>query len=195
MSGILRSRIDLLLKNMAMGLLLVGGLLGLFLNLRLAFWVMLGIPVSFMAALMGLPRFGISINMISLFAFIMVLGIVVDDAIVIGENIFRKQEQGLSPMKAAVEEHPGSRPSGCIFRPDHDGGFLAAASRRGTMGKIMWNLPIVVILVLLGSLVESLFILPAHLARKNIQYSPGHRKTETGWPDGWNGSYMARMPP
>ncbi len=178
MSGILRSRIDLLLKNMAMGLLLVGGLLGLFLNLRLAFWVMLGIPVSFMAALMGLPRFGISINMISLFAFIMVLGIVVDDAIVIGENIFRKQEQGLSPMKAAVE---GTLEVGrpVVFSVlTTMAAFWPLLLGGGTMGKIMWNLPIVVILVLLGSLIESLFILPAHLARK--KYSVFTRSSKDG---------------
>jgi multidrug efflux pump subunit AcrB len=177
MSKILKSRIELLLKNMAMGLVLVSILLGLFLNLRLAFWVMLGIPVSFMAALMGLPRFDISINMISLFAFIMVLGIVVDDAIVIGENIFRKQEQGLSPMRAAVE---GTLEVGrpvvfsvlttmVAFWPLLLGG--------GTMGKIMRNLPIVVILVLLGSLVESLFILPAHLSRKKFPVSTQSSKS------------------
>ena len=101
-SKILKSRIRLLLKNMALGLVLVSILLGLFLNRRLAFWVTLGIPISFMAGLMLLPRFDVSINMVSLFAFIMVLGIVVDDAIVVGENVFRRHEEGAEPLDGAV---------------------------------------------------------------------------------------------
>ena len=164
MSKILRSRIRLLLKNMAIGLVLVSVLLGLLLNRRLAFWVTLGIPVSFACGMLLLPSFDISINMVSLFAFIMVLGIVVDDAIIIGENIFQKMEQGLKPLEAAVE---GATEVGrpvvfsvlttlVAFAP-----LLLAG---GMMGNIMRNIPIVVIAVLLGSLVESLFILPSHLA-------------------------------
>ncbi|MDY6974058.1 MAG: efflux RND transporter permease subunit, partial [Thermodesulfobacteriota bacterium] len=166
MSEILRSRIYLLLKNMALGLILVIILLGLFLNLRLAFWVTLGIPISFMAGLIFLPGFNVSINMISLLAFIMVLGIVVDDAIIIGENIFRKSEKGLGRLEASVE---GALEVGrpVIFSVlTTVVAFWPLLLGSGTMGKIMRNLPIVVIVVLLGSLVESLFILPAHLARK-----------------------------
>ena len=164
MSEILRSRIKLLLKNMGLGLLLVSIMLALFLNLRLAFWVTLGIPISFMAGLMALPRFDVSINMISLFAFIMVLGIVVDDAILIGENVFRKQEEGASPLKASVE---GALEVGrpVIFAVlTTVVAFWPLLLGSGVMGKIMRNIPIVVILVLMGSLVESLFILPSHLA-------------------------------
>ena len=103
MSEILKSRIELLLKNMAFGLILVSILLGIFLDIRLAFWVTLGIPISFLSGLWMLPRFDISINMVSLFAFIMVLGIVVDDAIIVGENIFRRHEEGEGPLKGAVD--------------------------------------------------------------------------------------------
>jgi multidrug efflux pump subunit AcrB len=164
-SDILKSRLFLLLKNLAFGLILVSMLLWLFMDLRLAFWVTLGIPISFMAGLFLLPHWDVSINMVSLFAFIMVLGIVVDDAIIIGENIFRKQEQGYPPLKSAVEgAFEVGRPvifavltSMVAFWP-----LLLAG---GTTGKILRNIPIVVILVLLGSLVESLFILPAHLNR------------------------------
>ncbi len=166
MSVILRSRLNLLLKNLAIGLILVSFLLGLFLDLRLAFWVTMGIPVSFMCGLMALPHFNVSINMISLFAFIMVLGIVVDDAIVIGENIFRKQEQGLEPFDASVKGTiEVGRPvifavltTVVAFYPLLLGG--------GMMGKIMRNIPIVVILVLFGSLIESILILPSHLRSK-----------------------------
>jgi multidrug efflux pump subunit AcrB len=102
-SRILKSRLDLLLRNLAIGLTLVVLLLGAVMNLRLAFWVTLGIPISFAFGLLLLPQFSVSVNMISVFAFIMVLGIVVDDAIIIGENIYRKQEEGYGPLKAAVE--------------------------------------------------------------------------------------------
>ncbi|MBW1733901.1 MAG: efflux RND transporter permease subunit [Deltaproteobacteria bacterium] len=165
MSTILKSRIELLLRNMAFGLILVSILLGIFLDIRLAFWVTLGIPISFLSGLWMLPRFDVSINMISLFAFIMVLGIVVDDAIIVGENIFRKHEEGEGALRSAVEGTVEvGRPvifavltTVVAFWPLLLGG--------GTMGKVMRNLPIVVILVLMGSLVESLLILPAHLNR------------------------------
>ena len=164
-SKFLRSRLQLLLKNLLIGLLLVIILLGLMLNLRLAFWVTLGIPISFMAGLMLLPQFSISINMVSLFAFIMVLGIVVDDAIIIGDNIFRKSEQGLPPLKAATEGTiEVGRP--VIFSVlTTIVAFWPLLLGGGFMGKMMRNIPIVIILVLIGSLIESLFILPAHMAR------------------------------
>jgi multidrug efflux pump subunit AcrB len=164
-SRILKSRLNLLLKNLAIGLGLVIILLGFLLNLRLAFWVTLGIPISFAAGLAVLPRFDVSINMISLFAFIMILGIVVDDAIIIGENIYRKQEEGFGSRDAAVEGAVEvGRP--VIFSVlTTMVAFWPLVLAGGIMGKIMRNIPIVVCLVLLGSLVESLFILPAHLER------------------------------
>ena len=172
-SKILRSRINLLLRNMAIGLILVGILLGLFLNLRLAFWVTLGIPISFAAGIWVLPRFDVSINMISLFAFITVLGIVVDDAIVVGENIFRKQSEGIKGLDGAVQ---GALEVGrpVIFAVlTTVAAFWPLLMGGGIMGKIMRNIPIVVMVVLLGSLVESLFILPAHLSR--AKYNSAHR--------------------
>ena len=165
MSVILKSRIELLLKNMAFGLVLVILLLGMFLDMRLAFWVTLGIPISFLSALWLLPQFDISINMISLFAFIMVLGIVVDDAIVIGENVFRRNEAGEGPLQSAVD---GSVEVGSpvIFSVlTTVVAFWPLLLGTGSMGKVMENLPIVVILVLMGSLMESLLILPSHLYR------------------------------
>lgn len=165
MSDILRSRLQLLLKNMTIGLVLVILILGTFLSIRLSFWVTLGIPISFLTGLAILPHFDVTINMISLFAFIMVLGIVVDDAIIIGENIFREQEKGLPPLDAAkIGAIEVGRPvifsvltTMVAFAPLMMGG--------GMMGKLLRNIPLVVIVVLFGSLVESLFILPAHLSR------------------------------
>ncbi len=165
MSTILKSRIELLLRNMAFGLILVSILLGVFLDIRLAFWVTLGIPISFLSGLWLLPQFDISINMISLFAFIMVLGIVVDDAIIVGENVFRRNEEGEGPLRSAVDGAVEvGRP--VIFSVlTTVVAFWPLLLGSGTMGKVMRNLPIVVILVLMGSLVESLLILPAHLNR------------------------------
>jgi multidrug efflux pump subunit AcrB len=165
MSDILRSRLQLLLKNMTIGLVLVILILGTFLSIRLSFWVTLGIPISFLTGLAILPHFDVTINMISLFAFIMVLGIVVDDAIIIGENIFQEQEKGLPPLEAAkTGAIEVGRPvifsvltTMVAFAPLMMGG--------GMMGKLLRNIPLVVIVVLFGSLVESLFILPAHLSR------------------------------
>ncbi len=164
-SRILKSRLELLSRNLAIGLGLVVLLLGLVMNLRLAFWITLGIPISFAFGLMLLPQFDISINMISVFAFIMVLGIVVDDAIIIGENIYRKQEEGYDSFKAAVE---GALEVGrpVIFSVlTTMVAFWPLLLAGGRTGKIMRNLPIVVILVLAGSLIEALFILPSHLER------------------------------
>jgi multidrug efflux pump subunit AcrB len=161
----------LLLKNLGFGLVLVILLLGVVMNLRLAFWVTLGIPISFAACLAVLPYFDVSINMISLFAFIMVLGIVVDDAIIIGENIYRKQEEGLSSLKAAVEGAiEVGRPVVFAILTTLVA-FWPLQLAGGMMGKLMRNIPIVVCLVLLGSLVESLFILPAHLERSAYKAS------------------------
>ena len=169
-SVILKSRINLLLKNMTLGLILVIGLLTLFLNIRLAFWVTLGIPIAFATGLWLLPFFGISINMISLFAFILILGIVVDDAIVIGENIYRKREKGLSPYDSAIlGTQQVAKP--VIFAVlTTIAAFWPLLMIPGTRGNIMRNIPVVVIVVLIGSLIEALFILPAHLSRCQFKF-------------------------
>ena len=168
-SVMLKSRINLLLKNMAFGLILVSVLLALFLDLKLAFWVTLGIPISFLAGIWMLPRFDVSINMISLFGFIMVLGIVVDDAIIVGENIFRKYEEGMAPETGSIEGTVEvGRP--VIFAVlTTVVAFWPLLSGTGNMGKVMRNIPIVVILVLMASLMESLVILPSHLNRSRAR--------------------------
>jgi multidrug efflux pump subunit AcrB len=162
---ILKSRLELLGKNLFWGLILVAILLGMFLNIRTAFWVTLGIPVSFACAVMLMPHYDISLNMLSLFAFIMVLGIVVDDAIIVGENVFSKQEAGMAPLAASIE---GTLEVGrpVIFSVlTTIAAFAPLLLAGGMIGKLMRNIPMVVILVLTASLIESLFILPAHLAR------------------------------
>ena len=163
-ANVLRSRIDLLVRNGLMGLILVFGVLVLFLDLKLAFWTTLGIPISFLGAFLFITALDGSINMISLFAFILVLGIVVDDAIVVGENIFAKREAGLPAHRAAIE---GLRE---VVSPVSIGvlttvlAFLPLYFTEGFFGDILWVVPVVVIAVLLMSLLESFLILPAHLS-------------------------------
>ncbi len=163
-SLIYRDRISLLVKNAALGLLLVLLILGLFLDIRLAFWVTIGIPVTFLGAFLFMPGLGVSINMISLFAFILALGIVVDDAIVAGEAIYNARAAGKSNLEAAVE---GVREVAVpvvfavlttVFA------FTPLLLVPGTSGEFFKQIPLIVIPILLLSLVESLLILPAHLA-------------------------------
>jgi multidrug efflux pump subunit AcrB len=163
-SELFESRMNLLLKNAAIGLVLVFLVLGLFLEIRLAMWVMLGIPIAFFGTLFFMPALGVSINMISLFAFILALGIVVDDAIVVGENIYEHRQRGSAYLPAAVT---GSQQVGVpvVFSIlTTVAAFAPLLFISGTMGKFIGVIPVVVITILLMSLVESLFVLPAHLA-------------------------------
>jgi multidrug efflux pump subunit AcrB len=165
-SSIYRQRVELLVRNGAIGLGLVLLVLGLFLEARLAFWVMLGIPISFLGSFLVLPATGVTINMISLFAYIVALGIVVDDAIVVGENIYRYHQEGLPFGQAAYR---GARE---VAMPvtfsilTNIVTFMPLYFIPGFMGKIFKTIPIVVCTVFLVSLGESLFVLPAHLGHQ-----------------------------
>lgn len=162
-----RDRMYLLLRNFAFGLTLVFVILGLFLEPRLAFWVTMGIPVSLLGSMMLIPWFQVSINMISLFAFIVTLGIVVDDAIVSGENIYEMRGRTQSYLDAAV--HGARRISmPVVFSVlTNVTAFLPLFFIPGFAGKMWWNIPAVVIPVFMISLVESLFVLPAHLGHQH----------------------------
>ncbi|MCB9561856.1 MAG: efflux RND transporter permease subunit [Kofleriaceae bacterium] len=163
-SELYAQRVDLLKHNAMQGLVLVIILLGLFLELRLAFWVTIGIPVSFLGSMLLLPQADVSINMISLFAFILTLGMVVDDAINVGEAVQRYREEGHNRLEAAIL---GLREVvvPVIFAV---GTTMVAYAPMlfvpGVAGKFFRNVPIVVISVLAFSLFESMFVLPAHLA-------------------------------
>ena len=163
-SIILKQRIGLLLRNARLGLILVFICLALFLNTRLAFWTTMGIPISFLGGLWLAPEFGVTINMISLFAFIVVLGIVVDDAIVVGENIFNYLEEGMKPLDAAIRGVREVAMPVTFAIITTVAAFAPLLFVAGNMGKVMRQIPIVVIMVLLMSLVEALLILPAHLS-------------------------------
>ena len=163
-TGMLRDRINLLVKNGAIGLALVFLLLWAFLNTRLSFWAGMGIPVSIAGALGLLWSMGETINMISLFGLIMVLGIVVDDAIVVGEAIYVHRQNGEGPLRAAVEGvYEVGMPVVAAVTTSVVA-FVPLFFVGGIMGKFISILPLVVIACLLFSLVECLFLLPAHLS-------------------------------
>ena len=174
-SEVYQQRLELLMKNAFMGLVLVLGVLGLFLEFRLAFWVTMGIPTAFLGSLLFLPIVGVSINMISMFAFIVALGIVVDDAIVAGENIYEYQQQGMGFARAAVLGARDVAVPIAFSILTNVVAFLPLCFVPGVMGKIWKVLPLVVITVFLISWVECLLILPGHLAHLKAQ--PAGRST------------------
>ncbi|MCF0254343.1 MAG: efflux RND transporter permease subunit, partial [Duodenibacillus sp.] len=158
------ARQDLLLKNAWQGMLLVFVCLSLFLKPSLAFWVSLGVPVSVLGAFIFFPYVNQTINMMSMFAFIVTLGIVVDDAIVVGENIATHQEAGMPRIDASVIGVQQVATPVVFSVLTNMVSFVPMLYVPGFMGKIWASLPWVVILVFACSLFESLFILPAHLA-------------------------------
>ncbi|MGE3172446.1 MAG: efflux RND transporter permease subunit [Planctomycetota bacterium] len=171
-SVILRGRIQLLLSNAAQGGVIVLALLALFLQFRLAIWVALGIPVAFLGALMVAPFFDVSLNMISLFAFLLVLGIVVDDAIVVGENIMLERQRTGSPLAAALRGARRVRVPVFASVMTTICAFLPMFNVPGADAQIWRVIPLIVIPVLVGSLIESQLILPAHLAHIPIEPPP-----------------------
>ena len=184
--SLIQQRIDLLLKNGVTGLLLVLAILYIFLNGRVAFWVAVGIPTSFMGALAVLYLFGGTINMISLFALIMTLGIIVDDAIVVGEDALSHYQSGERSLMAA--EGGALR----MFAPVMSSSlttiaaFLPLMMVSGIIGHILFDIPFVVVCVIIASLIESFLILPGHLRHsfhKNHHKKPGELrlKLENGF--------------
>ncbi len=165
----LLDRLDLMARNGRLGFVLVFFTLALFLRFRLAFWVSLGIPVSFLGAIWLMPTFDVSINMISAFAFIVVLGIVVDDAIVVGESIYTHQQGSHDGLEGAIEGTKAVMTPVVFAVLTSVAAFMPLLMVPGTMGKIMGTIPLIVIPCLLFSLVESLWILPHHLSRLSVK--------------------------
>ena len=165
-SQIYRQRLNLLLKNGYMGLGLILILLGLSLEPRLAFWVTMGIPISFLGSLFIIPNYDVSINIVSLFAFIISLGIVVDDTIIVGENVYSYRQKGYSYYEAAVRGAREMAMPVTFAVLTNIITFLPLYFVPGTMGKIFRHIPVVVAAVFFISLIEALFILPAHLAHQ-----------------------------
>ena len=180
-SQALRSRLSLLFANGRAGFVLVFVLLALFLRLKLAFWVALGIPISFLGALWLMPSFDVSISMISTFGFIIVIGILVDDAIVVGENIYTEYERGKTGIQAALDGVKGVAVPVIFAVLTTIAAFWPLLWVEGAIGKIMRFIPIIVILALVFSLFESLLILPVHLSHL--------KRIKEMSPQGWRGAW------
>jgi len=163
-SLILKDRIRLLVSNALQGLLLVLLILALFLDVRLALWVALGIPTSFLGMFALMPSLDLSVNMITLFAFIITLGMVVDDAIIVGEAAFVKRQHGSPPLAAAIAGAREMAVPVTFAILTSLAAFSPLFFVPGTMGKVFQFIPYVVIGILVVSLFESFAILPAHLA-------------------------------
>lgn len=171
---LIKERIQLLLKNGAGGLVLVVLILFLFLNGRVAFWVAVGIPISFMATLGVLYLIGGSINMVSLFGLIMALGIIVDDAIVVGEDALAHYQTGEQPLEAA--EGGARRMLAPVISSSLTtiAAFLPLMLVSGIIGNVLFDIPMVVVCVIVASLIESFLVLPGHLrhAFENMRKRP-----------------------
>jgi len=159
-----QKRLSLLLSNAFLGLLLILIIMSLFLQFKLAFWVVAGIPSAFLGAMLFLPSFDVSINMVSMFGFIVALGIVVDDAIIAGENIFSHMQEGMSFQEAAITgANEVAKPLTYAILTNIVA-FLPLLLLPGSMKLLFGAIPIVVVLCFAVSWVEALFILPSHLA-------------------------------
>ncbi|MEL6710851.1 MAG: efflux RND transporter permease subunit [Pseudomonadota bacterium] len=185
---LIADRIYLLLKNGLGGLLLVVGILFLFLNGRVAWWVTVGIPVSFMATLAVMYLGGGSINMISLFALIMALGIIVDDAIVVGEDALAHYQAGESAASAA--EGGAWR----MFAPVMSSSlttiaaFIPLFAISGFIGKFLGDIPFVIVCVIIASLIESFLILPGHLRHS---FTRLHLQTRSRFRQRWDQGFAS----
>ena len=181
MTYYLNARLDMMKLNLLQGAILVAIMLSLFLRFKLALWVMIGLPVCFLGAMMVMPLFGISINIISLFAFIMVLGIVVDDAIVIGEAAYSEVEKSgggvdnvvRGAKRVATPATFGVLTTIAVFAP-----FTLSS---GPESAFFYGIAVVVMLCLVFSLIESKLILPAHIA--HTHFTPIKKG---GWRDRFN---------
>ena len=178
-SRFLKGRLETLLKNGWQGLALVFLVLALFLRLQLAFWVSLGIPLSFLGTLMLMGPLGVSINVLSLFAFIVVLGIVVDDAIVVGESVYQRVQAGESGAGAAVRGTRDVAVPVTFAILTSVAAFAPMAGLEGFTGKIWRVIPMVVIPTLLFSMIESKLVLPAHLV--HVHTDPPRSRLGRAW--------------
>ncbi len=175
MSSIVRDRLQLLVKNGLQGLLLVFLTMWLFFNIRLSFWVTMGLPVSFFGAFFLMPQIDYSLNMITMVGLLIALGLLMDDAIVLSENVASHLARGKSALSAVIDG-VGEVKNGviasftttiCVFGP--------LAFLQGNMGKVLKVMPVVLIMVMAVSLIEAFWILPNHLAHSLARHNPNKK--------------------
>lgn len=173
-SIVLKDRLKMLISNSLQGIVLVVLAMWIFFGGKQAFWIGMGLPVSFLGALALMAALGITINMLSLVGLLIVIGIVMDDAIVIAENIATKRQSGLSPLEAAIEGTKQVLPGVIASFLTTSAVFGSLAFLSGDLGDLLRVIPIVMLLVLSVSLVEAFLILPRHLAH-------GPANPKQGW--------------
>ena len=186
-SSIVRDRLTMLFENAAQGIVLVAAAVWLFFGLRTAFWISMGLPVSFLGGLAAMALLGYSINMLTMVGLLIVIGIIMDDAIVIAENIQAHRQRGRPALRAAIDGTvqvlPGVVSSfvttAAVF------GYLAFLS--GDLGQLLAVVPVVMLLVLAVSLVEAFLILPNHLSHDPHDAEPGPARPGRvrRWAEGW----------
>ena len=181
MSAILKDRLDNMKTSAWQGALLVVVALALFLRLRLAFWVAWGVPTALLATFAVLPFFGVSINWISLMGLVLVLGILVDDAIVVGENAYVEQQRSKSKLAGAIKGASDMAVPVVFGVLTTIAAFAPMLAVPGSMGKLVRALPVVVIASLTFSLLEALWILPAHLASGGPVDAPPRGELSRRW--------------
>ncbi|TPH12898.1 efflux RND transporter permease subunit [Litorilituus lipolyticus] len=184
-SQVVKARLNTLISNALQGGFLVLLLLTLFLRPSIAFWVSIGIPISFMGAFIIMPFFGISLNIMSLFGFILVLGIVVDDAIVTGENVYRHlgtSESGIDAAIKGTQEVATPVTFGILTTV---AAFLPLGFIEGQRGAMFAQIPVIVIPVLLFSLIESKFVLPSHLKHLKLRKEKVSQSRFSQWQQGF----------
>ena len=168
----LRTRLDIMIENGLLGLVLVLVVLTLFLAPRKAFWTASGILLSFVGAFILMQQFGVSINMLSVFGFIIAMGIAVDDAIVVVDNVYTEQERAGEPLEAAVRGTQRVATPVIFAVLTTIAAFMPLLFVGGTIGKFLGDVPVVVIFILIVSLVEVLLILPSHLSHSGPGGTP-----------------------
>ncbi len=179
----IKNRLNTVVSNILFGLILLTIALFFFINARIAFVVAVGIPTSFMIGLIGAEQLGYSLNMLSLLGALLALGMLVDEAIVVGENIYRHLEMGKDKMTAAIDGAVEMYPAVLTATATTIFAFLPILLMSGETGVFIKILPIMITILLLSSLVEAFFFLPLH-AKHILQVNPSEKKSETIWE--WN---------
>lgn len=180
-STTLTERTQLLAENAGMGIILVLIFLSIFLNTRLAFWVAFGLPIAFLGMFVFAGFFGVTINVLSLFGMIIVIGILVDDGIVVSENIYYHFEMGKTPAQAAIDGTMEVIPSIVSAIITTILAFATFLFLDGRVGEFFGEVSVIVILTLFISLIEALIILPAHIANSKALVKTEDRKKDKGF--------------
>ena len=192
-ASVIQDRIDLLLENGWQGLLLVFVTLWLFFNTGLAFWVAAGLPVSFLGALFVMENIDYSINMMTMVALLMALGILMDDAIVLAENVAAQFQKGKKPVQAVIDGVTGVATGVFSSFLTTIAIFVPLAFLSGAMGKVLLVIPVVLVAVLSVSLIEAFLILPNHLSHVQLGRATGWRLRFEQWFDGVRENVVGRI--